>query len=376
MKARVNYYEVLGVDRNASADEIKKAYRKLARKLHPDVAGPDAADQFKDVTAAYDVLSDPKKREMYDLGGEDALRGGGAPGPGFGAFSDIFETFFGAAAAGGRQGPASRQRRGSDGYVELELTLEEVTLGVHKDIPVDTAVLCKTCEGSCCKPGTSPQRCGMCGGSGQIQRMTRTFIGQVMASSPCSACQGFGTTIPSPCEDCSGEGRVRTRKTISLDIPAGVETGTRIRLAGRGEVGAAGGPSGDLYVDIQEVPHATLLREGHDLHVRMEVPMTAAALGAVLEIQTLDGPREIELAPGTQPEHVITLDGLGVGRLHQGGRGDFHVHVNVVVPTKMDEQQRALLKELAALRGEEKPEGRLSSREGASRFARFFDRFK
>ena len=373
-----DYYQVLGVSRDAGSEEIKKAYRKLARKLHPDVAGPDAAEDFKEVTVAYEVLSDPQKRRMYDAGGEEALRGGGGPGAGagFGAFSDIFETFFGAAASGGRQGPATRQRRGSDGYVELELSLEDVAFGVHKEIQVDTAVLCSVCEGTCCRPGTHPETCTVCGGSGQIQRMTRTFLGQVMASSPCSACQGFGTTIPYPCEECSGEGRVRTRRTISLDVPAGVETGTRMRLAGRGEVGAAGGPAGDLYVDIREKPHATLLREGDDLHARVEVPMTAAALGTVLEIDTLDGPREIELAPGTQPEHVVELDGLGIGHLHRGGRGDLHVHVGVAVPTKLDDRQRELLAELAALRGEEKPEGHLASRESTNRFAKFFDRFR
>lgn len=371
-----DYYEALGVSRDASADEIKKAYRKLARKLHPDVAGPDAADEFKAVTAAYDVLSDPQKKQMYDLGGEEALRGGGGPAAGFGAFGDIFETFFGAAATGGRQGPASRQRRGSDGYVRLEVDLAEVAFGVHKEIQVDTAVLCTVCQGSCCRPGTSPERCSTCGGTGQVQRLTRTFLGQMVASAPCSVCQGYGSTIPFPCEECSGEGRVRSRRTIELDVPAGVETGTRIRMAGYGEVGAAGGPAGDLYVDVTQRAHDFLEREGDDLHARIEVPMTAAALGTVVDIETLDGPRELEVEPGTQPESVLTLDGLGVGHLNRAGRGDLHVHVEVQVPTRLDERQRELLAQLARERGEEDARGRMTDKDSGGLFTRFFDRFK
>ena len=372
-----DYYEVLGVPRDASAEDIKKAYRKMARKLHPDVAGPDAADEFKNVTAAYEVLSDPQKRQMYDVGGADALRGGGAgPGAGgFGAFSDIFETFFGAAATGARSGPASRQRRGSDGFVQLDLDLHEVAFGVHREIQVDTAVLCTTCKGTCCRPGTQPRLCDVCRGSGQVQRLTRTFLGQVMASAPCSACQGFGTTIPEPCPECSGEGRVRTRRTIGIDIPAGVDTGTRMRLAGRGEVGAAGGPAGDLFVEIRENRHPFLVREGDDLHMRVEIPMTAAALGTVISVDTLDGPRDIDVSAGTQPQSVVTLDDLGVGHLHRAGRGDLLVHVDVMVPTRLDERQRRLMAELAEMRGEEQPVARVTQDNGdGGMFSRFFDK--
>ncbi|MEZ0449784.1 molecular chaperone DnaJ [Cellulomonas sp. ICMP 17802] len=357
-----DYYEVLGVPRDASPEQIKKAYRKLAREHHPDVAGADGGseDTFKDVSRAYDVLGNPEKRRAYDLGGDPSSPGGGMGG-GFG-FQDIFETFFGAATGAAQQrGPIPRARRGQDALVRLDLDLADVTFGVHKDVLVDTAVLCPTCSGSCCRPGTSPRTCEVCGGRGSVQRVARSFLGQVMTTQPCAACHGFGTVIPEPCTECSGEGRVRSRRTLSVDVPAGVDTGTRIKLTGQGEVGPAGGPAGDVYLEVRERKHDTFVRRGDDLHATLEVPMTAAALGTVLTLDTLDGAQEVDLRPGTQPAQVVTLKGLGVGHLHGTGRGDLHVHVEVHVPTAMDEEQAELLRRLATLRGEERPEARLAA---------------
>jgi molecular chaperone DnaJ len=356
-----DYYEILGVPRDASPEQIKKAYRRLAREHHPDVAGTEGGseDRFKDVSRAYEVLSNAEKRRMYDLGADPSSPGGGMGG-GFG-FQDIFETFFGAAGAGAQRGPIPRARRGQDALVRLDLDLAETVFGVHREVQVDTAVVCPTCSGTCCRPGTSPRTCEVCGGRGSVQRVARSFLGQVMTSQPCAACHGFGTVIPEPCAECSGEGRVRSRRALGVDVPAGVDTGTRIKLTGQGEVGPAGGPAGDVYLEIRERKHETFLRNGDDLHCTLPVPMTAAALGTVLELDTLDGRREIDLRPGTQPGQVVTLRGLGVGRLHVGGRGDLHVHVEVQVPTSLDDEQAELVRRLAVLRGEERPEGRLSA---------------
>ena len=356
-----DYYEILGVQRDATPEQIKKAYRRLARELHPDVAGADPAteERFKDVSRAYDVLGNPEKRRAYDMGADPASPGGGMGG-GFG-FQDIFETFFGAAAGGTPRGPAPRARRGQDALVRLDLDLAEAAFGVHKDVQVDTAVLCPTCGGTCCRPGTSPRTCEACGGRGSVQRVARSFLGQVMTTQPCAACHGFGTVIPEPCTECAGEGRVRSRRTLSVDVPAGVDTGTRIKLTGQGEVGPAGGPAGDVYLEVRERKHETFVRRGDDLHATLPVPMTAAALGTVVTLDTLDGPQEVDLRPGTQPGQVATLRGLGIGHLHVGGRGDLHVHVEVQVPTPADEEQAELLRRLAVLRGEERPEARLAA---------------
>lgn len=371
-----DYYDVLGVGRDATPDQIKKAYRRLARELHPDVAqGEGAEDRFKDVSRAYEVLSNPEKREMYDRGVDPTAPGGGAGGfggAGFG-FQDIFETFFGAGPSAGQRGPVPRARRGQDALVRLDIDLADATFGAHRDVQVDTAVLCPTCQGSCCRPGTSPRTCDVCGGRGVVQRVAQSFLGRVMTSSPCAACQGFGTVIPEPCPECSGDGRVRSRRTLSVDIPAGVDTGTRIKLTGRGEVGPGGGPAGDVYLEIRERPHETFVRRGDDLHCTLPVPMTAAALGTVLELQTLDGPREVDIRPGTQPGQVVVEKGLGVGRLHSGGRGDLHVHIDVQVPTQLDEEQTELLRRLAALRGEERPASRLAAA-GSGVFAKLRDK--
>ena len=349
-----DYYAALGVAHDATPEEIKRAYRKLARELHPDV-NPDPAtqDRFKEVTAAYEVLSDPDKRQMYDLGGDP--RGGmGGPGAGFGqgfGFGDIMDAFFGTQS----RGPRSRTARGKDALIRVQVTLAEAAFGVTRDITVDTAIACDECKGEGTAPGTQVVGCTMCNGRGEVQSVQRSFLGQVMTSRPCPQCQGYGSLIPHPCPECSGDGRVRTRRTITVKIPAGVDTGTRIQLTGEGEVGPGAGPAGDLYLEIVEQPHEIFTRQGDDLHCTITLPMTAAALGTTIDLATLDGNESIEVRPGTQSAQVFTLRQKGTAHLRGSGRGDLHVHVDVVTPTKLDDRQEELLRELAALRGEERP---------------------
>ena len=354
-----DYYADLGVTREASPEEIKRAYRKMARKLHPDVnPGPDAEGEFKRVSQAYDVLSDADKRAAYDRG-QDPYGGGHAGyGQGF-SFSDIMDAFFGGTAAGGR-GPRSRTQRGQDALVRLDIDLATAAFGAQETLTIDTAVRCATCDGVGAQPGTGTSTCVVCGGRGEVQQVQRSFLGQVMTSRPCSACRGFGEVIQHPCFDCSGDGRVRTRRDLTLKVPGGVDSGTRIQLAGEGEVGPGGGPPGDLYVEIAVRPHETFRRRGDDLHCTIEVPMTAAALGATLTVATLGGPTEVDLRPGAQPQDTITLAGQGVTHLRGTGRGDLVVHLDVTVPTKLDERQRELLQALAEARGEARPEGRMA----------------
>ncbi|MDQ1596491.1 MAG: molecular chaperone DnaJ, partial [Arthrobacter pascens] len=275
-----SHYDVLGVSPEATGEEIKKAYRKLARTLHPDVnPGAEASDRFKAVTHAYEVLSDPQKRRVYDTTGnengtDNGFGGGSYAGQGF-AFQDIFDTFFG---AGGTAGPASRVRRGQDALISVRIDLRDAVFGANKKLEVDTAVVCPTCDGSCCREGTHPESCDICGGSGQVQRAVRSILGQVMTSAPCGSCEGFGTVIKDPCNECSGQGRIRSRRSLTIKVPAGVATGTRIQLSGQGEAGPAGGPSGDLYVEIRVNNDPTYVRDGDDLHATLHIPMTAAAL--------------------------------------------------------------------------------------------------
>ncbi|MCI1691975.1 MAG: molecular chaperone DnaJ [Actinomyces sp.] len=353
-----DYYEILGVPRDASQDQIKKAYRKKARQLHPDYAGPESEEAFKDLSVAYETLSDPQKRQMYDLGGPEAVHGGGAGGmggDGFG-FADIFESMFGGSSFASSSGPIPRARRGQDQLLAVEVTLEEETFGATKDISLDTYIRCPRCEGTCCEPGTRPQTCPVCRGTGSVTRVQRSLLGNIRTQTPCSACQGHGSTIPSPCHECSGEGRVRTRRRMSVDIPVGVDNGTRIRLSGRGEVGPAGGPAGDLYLEVREKKHPIFTRRGDDLHTWITVPMTTASLGTVFQLQTLDGPREVTIGAGTQPQEEIVLKGLGVGRLQRSGRGDLRVHVDVEIPRRLDDRARELLEQLADLRRESRVE--------------------
>ncbi len=371
--ANKDYYGILGVRRDASAEDIKRAYRRLAREYHPDVnPDPVAQEKFKDINAAYEVLSDPQKREIVDLGGDPLAPAGGGAGPGAGGpfvgFQDIMDAFFGTAAA---RGPRPRVRPGADAILRLELDLQETAFGVETPITVDTAVLCTTCSGAGTAPGTHPQTCEVCGGRGEVQSVQRTFLGQVVSARPCANCQGYGTVIPHPCQTCGGDGRVRTRRTLTVKIPAGVEDGMRIRLAQQGEVGPGGGPPGDLYVEIHERTHDVYSRKGDDLHCRVTVPMTAAALGTRLTIKTLDGEENVDVRAGTQPNATMRIRGKGVPHLRGTGRGDLFVHLDVRTPTKLDPEQERILRDFARTRGEEVAE--LSKQGGF--FSRMRDAF-
>ncbi|MBO0869211.1 MAG: molecular chaperone DnaJ [Micromonosporaceae bacterium] len=371
-----DYYGVLGVPRTASAEEIKRAYRKLARQFHPDVnPDPAAQERFKEINAAYEVLSDDQKRQIVDLGG-DPLESGGGMGPGgpagpggaFVGFQDIMDAFFGSTTA---RGPRPRTRPGSDAILPLPLDLHETAFGVEAPLTVDTAVTCQTCKGAGTAPGTHANTCEVCGGRGEVQTVQRTFLGQVVSSRPCGACGGYGTVIAAPCPTCAGDGRVRSRRTLTVKIPPGVEDQMRIRLAGQGEVGPGGGPPGDLYVEIHERPHDIFSRKGDDLHCRVTVPMTAAALGTRLTIKTLDGEETLEVRAGTQPGSTQRIKSKGVPHLRGTGRGDLYVHLDVRTPVKLDAQQEQLLREFAKSRGEEVAE--LSKQGGF--FSRMRDAF-
>ena len=371
-----DYYADLGVERGATAEEIKRAYRKAARRLHPDVnPGPEAEEQFKKVSQAYDVLSDPEKRRSYDMGADPYSAGAASFGQGF-SFSDIMDAFFGAGASTAGHGPRSRRSRGQDALVRLDIDLADAVFGAQKELTIDTAVACSTCGGAGTAPGSSPRTCDVCGGAGEIRQVQRSFLGQVVTSRPCMTCHGFGTVIPNPCFECSGDGRVRTHRTLTIKVPAGVDTGTRIQLSGEGEVGHGAGPAGDLYVEIAVHTHPVFQRRGDDLHATVEVPMTAAALGATLSLDTLDGPREIDVRAGTQAGDHVTLRNLGVTHLRGSGRGDVIVHLMVTTPTKLDAEQEELLRRLAEARGEEQPEGRLTSPAEGSLFGKLRDAFK
>ena len=363
-----DYYGALGVARNASDDELKKAYRKLARQLHPDVnPDPVAQERFKAVTAAYEVLTDPQKRQVVDLGGDPLSSGPGSSGDPFSqgvGLGDIMDAFFG---GGTGRGPRSRVRQGADALIRIECDLAETVFGTTRELSIDTAVICPVCTGAGAAPGTHPQTCETCRGAGEVQQVQRSFLGQVMTTRACPRCEGTGTVITHPCGECGGDGRVRARRTLTVKVPAGIESGMRIRLSGEGEVGPGGGPSGDLFVEVIERPHPEFVRDGDDLHHRLSVPMTAAALGTSLKLETLDGEEQVDIAPGTQPEEVLTLRARGVPHLRGTGRGDLHVHLDVRVPTRLDADQERLLRELASMRGEERPS---SSGKGSGLFGR------
>ncbi|SDD69801.1 molecular chaperone DnaJ [Nocardioides lianchengensis] len=369
-------YELLGVARDADADAIKKAYRRLARQLHPDVnPDPETQERFKEVSRAYEILSDPQKRAAFDRGGDPF--GGGAGGFGQGAgfsFTDIMDAFFGGqagpgGAAGGR-GPRPRTRRGQDALIRLEVELAEAAFGVTRELTVDTAVLCSTCHGEGAAPGTHAVPCETCRGQGEVAHVQRSFLGEIRTLRPCAACRGLGTVIPEPCRECSGDGRVRSRRSLTVKIPAGVDTGTRVQLSEQGEVGPGGGPAGDLYVEIHVAAHDVFTRQGNDLHCTVTVPMSAAALGTTLTLPTLEADVEqggdsgvettfpLDVRPGTQSGTQQVLRARGVPGL-RGGRGDLIVTIAVETPTKLDPRQEELLRELAAIRGEEEPTGQL-----------------
>ncbi len=379
-----DYYAMLGVSRQATPDEIKKAYRRKARELHPDVnPDPAAQEQFKNVTRAYDVLSDPRRKQVYDMGGDPLSAGGGgyASGAGF-SFTDIMDAFFGQST--GQRGPRPRVRRGQDALLRLRLDLAEAAFGVTKEVKVDTAVTCTVCAGAGTAPGTAAQTCSTCRGNGEISQVQRSFLGEVRTMRACPTCRGFGTVIPRPCPECAGDGRVRARRTISVDVPAGVDNGTRITLPGQGEIGQGGGPAGDLYIETTVNAHPVYVRDGDDLRCTVTIPMTSAALGTVVELPTLEADvakpgSDIErtmtlpIPAGVQSGHQLTMRGRGVPRLRSAGRGNTVATIVVETPSGLSTEEEDLLRRLAALRGEDKPTVQVETRPHKSVFDRFKD---
>lgn len=349
MPETIDHYEVLGVSRDAKPEEIKRAYRRLARELHPDVnPAPEAQERFKLVTYAYEVLSDPQQRQQYDRGG--------ASGDGFDqfGFGDIFSAFFG---GGGqtRRGPASRAQHGQDALVRVEVSLRDVVFGVILPVDVDTPVVCEACQGSCCEPGTTPTRCETCRGTGQVERQVQSLLGTMVTAMPCNRCGGFGSIVEHPCETCSGRGRVRQERSLDVSIPAGIDDGMRLRLSGEGEAGVAGGPAGDLYVEVHVTHDPVFSRSENDLLCTLSVPMVDAVLGGTTTVETFDGPIDVQLRSGVQSGEVITVKDHGVGRLRGGGRGDLRVGVQVVTPEKLSTKQRHTIEQFAALRHDDGP---------------------
>ncbi len=360
MAARIpDLYAVLGVEPGASDEDIRRAYRRLARELHPDVnADPEAEQRFKRITAAYDTLSDPAKRRQYDVFGRQGAAAGQGPDlfP-FGDFSELFEVFFGGGVGTRRRGGRARRtraRRGEDVAVPLALTFEEAAFGTTTDVTLETLAACETCGGTGARPGTSGSRCSRCDGTGEVQDVSRSIFGTVMTARPCATCDGTGEVIASPCDACRGEGRLPRRKTVPVQVPAGVDDGMEMRISGGGRDGRAGGPPGDLFVRLHVAPHAVFERRGQDVVCELTVPMTVAALGAEVEIPTLDGAETVHVEPGTPSGTVVRLKGRGVPNLERRGRGDLFVTVTVETPKPRSKEERALLERLAQLR-EERP---------------------
>jgi molecular chaperone DnaJ len=354
-----NYYDVLGVSSSASEDEIKKAFRALARKYHPD-ANPDdpsAVERFKEVNTAYETLRDPERRRRYDMFGPEGAGAGGGPGAGspFGAgqfgLNDLFDAFFGNGdvfGGGGNSGP----QRGPDAETVVRMTLDDVVNGARKTLDLQMPVDCETCSGSGCAPGTHPDRCSNCDGTGEVRQMRRSLLGQMITAAPCSVCSGTGQVIPNPCETCGGAGRVNGHRSIDVEIPKGIDDGQRLRLSGRGPAGPRGGPAGDLYVSVQIERHPTLERRGDELWRTLPVSIVQATLGTTVELVTLDGAQPLEVPAGTQPGTLLRMRGFGVPSLRSGRRGDLVVEVQVDVPKKLTEEEAELLVQFAALRGE------------------------
>ena len=362
----MDHYEVLGVSRDASQDDIKKAYRKLARELHPDVnSADDAEERFKAVTHAFDVLGDPEQRRNYDMGGQ----GGFGGMPGFGNMGDVFDAFFG---GGQSRGPQSRAQRGNDALLRVDIELVDVIFGGTREIEVDTAVLCDSCQGSCCAPGSSPQRCDVCGGSGSVQRQVRSLLGNIVTSTPCGSCRGYGTTIVAACPTCAGHGRVRARTTLTVDIPAGIETGQRVQLRGAGEVGEAGGPAGDVYVEFHITPSEVWARQGDDLLATIQIDMVDAIRGTSVTFEALDGEITVDIKAGAQSGDVVVVKNRGIGHLRGSGRGDAKFGVQVMTPTKLSSKESKVIDEFANLRPAATPH---LAEHRAGLFAKLRDRF-
>jgi molecular chaperone DnaJ len=368
-----DYYEVLGVDRGASEAEIKKRFRKLARELHPDVntEDPEAEEKFKQAAEAYEVLSDPERRRVYDAFGHQGLRTGGwAPRSAtFGSFEDIFEAFFGRGDplfgelfGFGRPGPAA----GGDVGASVEISLPEVVTGTTREVSFDAVTACERCRGNGAEPGTPIRTCSECGGTGQLRRVSRTAFGQLVRAAACERCGGDGRVPEEPCAECGGRGRVAGSRTWDVEIPPGIESGQRIRIAGAGHAGEAGGRSGDLYVRVTVAEDERFQREGSDLVAVADVAATTAMLGGEVTVPTLDGDRDLEVPPGTQPGDRVVLRGLGLPSLRGTARGDQHVFFNVIVPANLTDEQRELAGRLDETVGPEN----LRGEEGEGLFSR------
>ena len=358
---QTDFYKLLGVSRTADASEIKKAYRALARQHHPDATqnDPESEEQFKAIAVAYEVLSDPEKRAQYDQYGIDGLRsGGGFNSQGGGGFefniSDLFESFFG--GSGFASSPfSSNSRVSNDAAAQIEVTLTEAAFGVTQTLNLTLDRLCETCSGSGAKPGTQVHTCSTCGGAGSVQEVRQTFFGQMMSAAPCPTCSGMGTVVPDPCQQCNSAGVVPTPVTIELTIPAGVETGSRLRLSGQGPTGLRGSANGDLYVSINVAPHDRFERHGDDLVAVQEISFLAAIFGTTIDIETLENTETLHIPPGTPSGEVFRLGHHGMGRLRGRGRGDILIYITVVIPSVKDlnAEQKELLMAYGASIGEE-----------------------
>jgi molecular chaperone DnaJ len=344
-------YQILGVDRDAGDEEIKRAYRRLAREHHPDTGGDE--EEFKELTTAYEVLRNPEARANYDRYGDPRGPGGVGDLGGFGDLSDLIASVFG----GGGRGGGTASSAGRDALVDLVMTLEEAAAGGAHEVDVNLARTCETCGGNGAAPGTTPVRCETCGGAGAVQQVRNSVFGQMMTSATCPTCRGAGRRILDPCSTCYGEGRRKVAETVVVEVPPGVDDGTRLRLYGRGEAGRNGAPTGDLYVRTRLRQHELFTREGNDLHCELRIPMVQAALGATLTLTTLHGEEQVRVPPGTQAGEVVTLRRMGMPKLSGGGaRGNLYVHCRVETPTDLDPEQDGLLRQLADLRGETAPD--------------------
>ncbi len=353
MSNKRDYYEVLGVNRSASADEIKRAYRKLAMQYHPDRnSDGNATAKFKEINEAYEVLSDDEKRSVYDRFGHAGMRGFSSDFTGFSGFSDIFEDLFGGFA---RSSAAQRRapRRGADLRYNLTLSFEEAVFGADKEIEIQRSDTCPTCQGSGAEPGTQPKRCPQCNGTGEVRRVQQTILGSMVNVSTCDRCGGQGEVVVTPCHECRGYKRVQQTHRLTVQIPAGVDDGTQIRLAGQGEPGINGGPAGNLYVQLKVKPHKYFQRQDNDILLDVKISFAQAALGDEITAPTLDGEVTLKIPAGTQTGKTFTLADKGVPFLRRNGRGDQLVTVHVVTPTELSDEQRKLFKQLAKTLGKE-----------------------
>jgi molecular chaperone DnaJ len=349
-----DYYEVLGIPRTATADDIKSAFRRLAREYHPDVnKKPDAEEKFKEINEAYVILSDTEKRAAYDRYGFAGVNNmGGMPDFTNVGFEEIFEEFFGFGGfGGGQRRKRNAPRRGADLSYNLQLTFEEAFSGASKEVEITRDEPCVACKGSGAEPGTSPVKCATCGGRGEVRQMRQTFIGSMVQVTTCPTCNGAGEVINSPCHTCRGHGYERKKSHKVVNVPAGVDNSTQIRLAGEGQPGAFGGPNGNLYFEIQVKPHQFFRRKGDDVYLDYSINIAQAALGYEAEVPTVDGKAKLNIPLGTQPGKVFTLKGKGMPRLRGGGRGEQHVVITVEVPSKLNVEQRKAFEELSRVLG-------------------------